>query len=266
MIGKSADDHHEDREPLLTMSKNDVDPFYSVRDNVNGQIEKIKVRHDKFQDLIKNTDTSVNTEFKDLRKNLVKDLRTADKDLKGLKGAVDMVDKNRAKFPHIKDSELSSRKKFVDDAQNTINDIKASIDSQAVRRKIEDDERKGKRDSYDDNVNSGNSALHNENTGFIKDKRQQQQELVKKQDENLGQLGTAVDRLGEIGRGINEELKEQNVLLDKLGNEVDDASSRMNTVQAALEKLLKTKDGCQIWTIVILTFILILLVALIIWA
>ncbi len=79
------------------------------------------------------------------------------------------------------------------------------------------------------------------------------------QDKNLDSLGQAVDRLGEIGRTINEEVKEQGVLLDKLGNEVDDASGRMNTVQAALEKLLKTKDGCQIWTIVILALILILL-------
>lgn len=83
--------------------------------------------------------------------------------------------------------------------------------------------------------------------------------MVEIQDKNLDQLGQAVDRLGEIGRTINTEIKEQDVLLDALGNEIDDASNKMNTVQGALEKLLQTKDGCQIWTIVILAFILILL-------
>lgn len=38
--------------------------FYS---NVNSQVEKIKVRHEKFLDLVKNTDTSSNGEFKELR-------------------------------------------------------------------------------------------------------------------------------------------------------------------------------------------------------
>ena len=50
----------------------------------------------------------------------MKELRSADKDLKGLREAVDTVDKNRAKFIHIKDSELATRKKFVEDAQNSI--------------------------------------------------------------------------------------------------------------------------------------------------
>lgn len=33
----------------------------------------------------------------------------------------------------------------------------------------------------------------------------------------------------------------------------------MNVVMASLSKLLKTKDGCQIWTIVILAVVLIIL-------
>ena len=41
--------------------------------------------------------------------------------------------------------------------------------------------------------------------------------------------------------------------------DIEQASDKMNTVQAALEKLLKTKDGCQIWTVVILAGILSLL-------
>jgi len=84
-------------------------------------------------------------------------------------------------------------------------------------------------------------------------------QLFSSQDASLESLGVAVDRLGQIGKDIHEEVAEQNVLLDSLGNEVDDAGNKMNVVTASLSKLLKTKDGCQIWTIVILTFILILL-------
>jgi hypothetical protein len=148
--------------------------------------------------------------------------------------------------------------------ESQFTDIKSSIDSPAVRRKIEDDDRRGKNNNADDaysalNPSNSSSSSTNDNAGFIKNQKLQTREMIDMQDKNLDQLGNAVDRLGEIGRTINTEIKEQDVLLDALGNEIDDASSKMNTVQGALEKLLQTKDGCQIWTIVILAFILILL-------
>jgi hypothetical protein len=48
-------------------------------------------------------------------------------------------------------------------------------------------------------------------------------------------------------------------MLDRLDTDLEQATTKMDVVMEALQKLLKTKDGCQIWTIVILTFILILL-------
>jgi hypothetical protein len=79
----------EDREPLLQMSRAEVDPYYSVREYVNdiifyyleiliflfshvqSQIERAKVKYEKFKDLVMNTDTSNNPEFKELRKSIV---------------------------------------------------------------------------------------------------------------------------------------------------------------------------------------------------
>ncbi len=72
-------------------------------------------------------------------------------------------------------------------------------------------------------------------------------------------LGDAVDRVGNMAKTINVEVKGQGIMLDGLDHDINDASNRMTTVQEALQKLLKTKDGCQIWTIVILTVILVIL-------
>eukprot|EP00595_Chromulina_sp_UTEXLB2642_P002212 CAMPEP_0196761094 /NCGR_PEP_ID=MMETSP1095-20130614/215_1 /TAXON_ID=96789 ORGANISM="Chromulina nebulosa, Strain UTEXLB2642" /NCGR_SAMPLE_ID=MMETSP1095 /ASSEMBLY_ACC=CAM_ASM_000446 /LENGTH=223 /DNA_ID=CAMNT_0042110189 /DNA_START=64 /DNA_END=732 /DNA_ORIENTATION=+ len=221
------------------------DPFYTVRDNVQSQVDRIKVSHEKFQGLIRNTDTSSNSEFKDLRKALVKDLRSADKDLQGLKDAVDMVEKNRSKFPRIKDPELASRRKFVNDTQAIIQEIKSSMESASVRRKIENDSNKSNR--YSEGSDVHNSLIEQENNRFIKDQKLQVKESITKQDESLEQLGSAVDRLGVIGKDINSELKDQNKLLDNLESEIGEASDRMGVVMGALSKLLKTKDGCQIW-------------------
>lgn len=111
---------------------------------------------------------------------------------------------------------------------------------------------------YEDKINS-------ENTNFVRDQKLQTKSLLAEQDVAVTKLGSAVDRLGQVGKGIQEELIEQGALLDNLETEVNEASGRLGQVQLALGKLLKTKDSCQIWTVVILTLILIILVALVIW-
>lgn len=248
-------------------NNNNTDPFYTVRDNVNSQVEKIKVRHEQFLGLVKSIDTSSSAEFKELRKGLVKDVRKADRDLGGLKGAVEMIEKNRLKFPHIKDAELSQRKKFVDEMQVVLNDVKSGMESAAVRRKMEDDENKARRvaGGFDPNSDAIHANIDRENNRFIADQRQLTKQTIQHQDVQLDHLGKAVDRLGQMGTDINTELKEQNVMLDSLETDMGDAGEKMNVVLEGLSKLLKTKDGCQIWSIVILAVILVIMVALIIW-
>ena len=70
------------------------DPFYKVRDNVNAQVERIKVKHEKFQDLLHTNDTG-GVDLRELRKALLKELKAAEKDVRGLQIAIDMIEKNR---------------------------------------------------------------------------------------------------------------------------------------------------------------------------
>jgi len=238
------------------------DPFHAVRDNVQVNIDRIKVKYERFQDLVKNSDTATSTDFKELRKGLAKEIKSAERQIKDLRGTVDMVDKNREKFLHIKDNELNQRKKFVEDSHKTVNDVKAYLDSSTVRRKIDDDENKLKMKSADTSLMND---IERGNEDFISETTQLSKQLIKQQDESVGALSHAVDRLQEYGKSINSELKIQNKMLDELDNDLDDAGNKMNFVQAKLSKLLKTKDGCQIWTIVILGLILVGLVCLVIW-
>lgn len=99
-------------------------------------------------------DTASSNEFKELRKTLSKDLRTVGQDVKGLLGALEMVEKKRNKFPHITDQELSSRKDFITEANNSINELKIGMDSPIVRRKLEADEKTKKL------TDRGNSFTH----------------------------------------------------------------------------------------------------------
>ena len=143
------------------------------------------------------------------------------------------------------------------------------MESVNTRKKMESDEIKNKNNIVNDShaalVKGAEMAIEKDNDRFINNQKQQTLEMINRQDESLDHLGQAVDRLGHISRSVNEELKEQNVMLDHLEKDMTVASSNMDQVQKMLGKLLKTKDGCQIWTIVILAIILIVLVALVIW-
>lgn len=162
------------------------------------------------------------------------------------------------KFPQIKDNELASRKKSVTDMQSTVQEVKSYLDSPAVRQKIDNDENKAKRQQYDESVNSLNQ-VEEENSRFIDDQQQRTKKMISNQDVALVGLGQAVDRLETISKSVNEELKDQERMLNKLDDDLDSAGNKMNVVMASLSKLLKTKDNCQIWTIVILFAILVIL-------
>jgi len=171
------------------------------------------------------------------------------------------ADRNRDKFQHISNSELTQRKRFVEDMSKEISEVRASMESPSVRRKLEDDENKAKRTVHDESLGAV-TGIERENTHFVRGQMQETKEMIGQQDVQLDSLGQAVDRLGGMGRTINTELKEQNKMLNELDRDLDDAGEKMNFVMAKLSKLLKTKDGCQIWTIVILALVLVILVGL----
>ena len=116
-----------------------------------------------------------------------------------------------------------------------------------------------------DNNDRRVAAIDRDNTRFVKDQTQITREAIKDQDILVEKLDIAVGNLHDKATVIKEEAELQNNMLDNLGNDLDDAGQKMGVVMGSLSKLLKTKDGCQIWTIVILAVILIILVALIIW-
>jgi predicted transcriptional regulator YheO len=137
-------------------------------------------------------------------------------------------------------------------------ELKAEFESASVRQKVEEDSIKKKNQNYN-NANSSQERIK-ENSTFIKEQKQQTLTLLENQDKNIDILDEGATRLKELGHQIKDELEVQNKMLDQLEDDVDNANEHMTTVQAQLQKLLKSKDGCcQIWTIVILSLILVLL-------
>jgi hypothetical protein len=225
----------------------------------------LKDKADRFSDLLRNTDTSSNPEFTVLRKGILKDLRQVEKDVAGLRQAIDVVGKNRGKFPLITDTELTGRREFVSESSQSVGEIRSKIESQSVRDKMASDESRSKAAYGINNNNNTPENLQKENSRFIKNQVAEQQYMLKEQDNALDSLSGAIDRLDSLGREVNIELKEQNLMLNELDDELDDAGNKMNLVQQKLAKLLNTKNRCTIWTVVILFIIFIILLALVIY-
>lgn len=138
-------------------------------------------------------------------------------------------------------------------------EIKAGLDSEAIRKKIESDANRQRHSAQDEAIASLQKKVEAENDRFIGDQRQQQKQVIRQQDQSLAVLDQGLTRLQSRAREINTEIKEQDHLLDDLKKDVDDANDRILTVNEALQRLLQTKDNCQIWTVVILAAILIIL-------
>jgi len=198
------------------------------------------------------------------RRGLGREIKAAEAQLKDLELTVDYVEKDRAAFAHIDDRELDERKKFVSSAREQVSAAREAVSGDKARAKIDADEKAhlaATRGNY-----GAQTDVEMANTDFIHEQHAQTRTIMREQDENLEQLDGAVDRVHRMAEEIHGELKTQSRMIGDLENEIDETSEKMNFVMGKLAKLLKTKDTCQLWTIVILAVVLVVLILLLIWS
>jgi len=92
---------------------------------------------------------------------------------------------------------------------------------------------------------------------------QAQATIRRDQDQTLDKMGNTLDRLSEMAHTIDSELKEQDKILTDVEEGIDSAQGKMDAAIKQVEKLLKTKDKCQLATIVglTLTFVIVAIIA-----
>ena len=83
---------------------------------------------------------------------------------------------------------------------------------------------------------------------------------MKKQDQSLSILADGVDRLDDMAKGIGDEINQQDALLTNLDTDVSEAQNRLEQARGKMQKLLKTNNKCELWTIIILFVAAVILV------
>lgn len=107
------------------------------------------------------------------------------------------------------------------------------------------------------------SAYTAANAAYLGEKRQEMAQIRREQDTTLDSMASGLDRLGEMARGMEDELKEQAGILEDVENEIDATQGKMDATIKHVEKLLQTKDKCTLITIASLTvaFVIVAIVA-----
>jgi len=74
--------------------------------------------------------------------------------------------------------------------------------------------------------------------------------VLASQDRDMEEIDIALDGIKDAGEDIYNELDSQNKLLEELNEDVKSTQSAMDKVNANLQKLLATKDGCQLGVVI----------------
>lgn len=253
--------------PLNTPLMSASDPFYAVRDALDAEVQGLRVKFDDWNGQLHSVNTASDAKFRVKHEEVKKDLAKAEEMCRKVRAAVLNVERNRVKFPHIDDRELGQRKAFVDRLDASVSQMKAVFTSRETTAKLEGD---AKRDLTARAAREADSAARSQNaytmanSDFVKDQQSQQTMIRREQDQVLDKMASGLDTLKEMAVAIDTELQDQGKMLEDIETEVDTAQNKMDAAMKGIQKLLKTKDNCQLATIfgLVLIFVIVTAIAL----
>uniref|UniRef100_UPI003AAF886A syntaxin-10 isoform X3 n=1 Tax=Centroberyx gerrardi TaxID=166262 RepID=UPI003AAF886A len=105
----------------------------------------------------------------------------------------------------------------------------------------------GKASSQKDKSTGLEAHLVSANSRYIQEQQEQQQLIMQEQDEHLELVSGSIRVLKDMSGRIGDELDEQAVMLGDFGDEMDQTSSRMDSVLKKLEKVSHMTSSRRQW-------------------
>ena len=242
------------------------DPFTLVEGEAARQLAEIGGLLTRWRQL-SSSDTA---QADKMRKLILKNLSEVGVDLQDMSATVDIATRDPTKFG-LDTRELNRRSVFVLSSQRQVEEIRAEIsESDGMNTPTKQRERRGLLSADSPGVpkrgsggSRGQQEMQASNDHVVELEHMKQQQEVQQQDQQLRGLSGVMDRLGEMGRQINTELKAQGTALDELNADVDDTQTRMHTAMGVMKKMLKQKDRGKFCCILVLSVVLFVLVFLV---
>ena len=109
-----------------------------------------------------------------------------------------------------------------------------------------------------------NEYMREENEFFINSEKQKQENAMRKQDAELDKLQENVGLVRQIGQEIGDEIEKQSVILDELGDQVENTDTRIvssrRKIDEIIEKSSNWKIGLFIGILVVVLIVIIILI------
>lgn len=224
------------------------DPFYLVKDDIQTSLDKAQEAFIAWQNAGKGS-----SERRRLQPEIEEECKSIAWQVDEMEKAVDVAEKNMNRFG-LTTQEIRSRRTWVHDTRRTVEGMSTSVETakQIASKMTQPNATPGAKLS---------SAMQQDNERFIGTETERQQMVMRRQDEDLDQLGDHVQRIGHMGLQIHDELQGQNVLLERLDEDVEGTTSRLAAAQKKINTVLQ-KAGLrgQLMIIGILILLLVILI------
>ncbi|CAG2249618.1 STX6 [Mytilus edulis] len=226
------------------------DPFFVVRDEVQKALQSATSLYERWSELINNPKSVSKEEYDWTTNELRNSLRSIDWDLEDLEETIDIVEKNLKKFK-IDESELEDRRSFIRRTRVSVKSMKDNLSSKQTKGKDETNVRQALLSNGPNRPHDKYTRLDQEmersNQRYIEDTSQQQQLIMRTQDDNMDLISKSVGSLKNMSQQIGSELEEQNVMLDEFHTEMDHTESRMDVTMKKLAKVMHMSNDKRQW-------------------
>ena len=225
------------------------DPFYLVKEEIQGSVDKAKGLTERMDRL-----PEYNSERVKYANAIVTECDSVKWQLEELDRATAMAERDFVRFK-VDQNELNSRKRWTSVTKDAVEAMTGN-----ARRVLEMHARNRNRGGGGGALGGLAGEYERGNDEYLDDHQQQQQRMLQNQDVDLEDISVSIQRIGEVGLTIGEELATQGKMLEDLEQDVEGTNSRLAAVQRKMNQVFKkawTKG--QMIIIAVLTVILIIL-------
>ncbi|GAB2283575.1 hypothetical protein Dimus_018082, partial [Dionaea muscipula] len=250
--------------PSVKSASINPDPFYVVRGEVQDSIDRLLASFQQWEHTASGTGVHAR-----LSKELLTDCESLEWQVDELDKAIAVASRDPARYK-IHEAELQNRRRWTKAARDQVGSVREAI---STGNKVTDQDYGTAKGAHKELMilpvnptlqEDRSNQYVQDNDDFIASESDRQLLLIKQQDEELDEVIASVQRIGNFGLTIHDELHAQEKIIDELGMDMDSTSNRLEFVQKKVGMVMK-KAGAkgQIMMMLVLLVLFIILFVLV---
>lgn len=244
------------------------DPYYAFRDELSMLTRKLLARFEQWKASLEEGSAYSDT-FQNDHAFLLKTISSLKDNVRQLAKVLNRVERDRSSFPDLTNEEIQDRKKFLSNVERYSKMISESLASsqnlKLIERQIQD-ERKRKSEALKRANLLKRDVANNidlEEPLRASSHIENQQLIIKEQDEVLDDISQSLGTLSNVGNEIDTEIHLHNEMLTGMHYEADSVMGRYEGVMKRLDTYLELSSRGQTCGVLFLIGVLIVLIILV---